>query len=249
MIDRLKVTTHRPISRDEIMEFTPRYPGCADLTVRQSEDNFWLRTKVSDLIKPPSDMWERLFGTMQAAGGCGLSANQIGLHVRAFVMETPRQVKVMDPVILEVSDDEVSFAEGCLSVDGKFVDNNSIDRPHAIVVEYDNGTSRVREGLVGFEARVFQHEYDHLNGFIYTDHRIIKKNIRKQMLLTAGTFEPSVVDFDSLTEKITIDDVDTDTEFQYHDPSSDIFRTAYGSFRQRLLKLIDDSLISSIEAW
>ncbi len=266
-------TVHRTrtISRDGIVQFTT--PGDMDLNERQAKANEWLRTKQKGGMFPwdCTDMFERLVASMRLAGGVGLSANQIGFPARAFVIETPkRQMRVYDPVILEVSDVECSMNEGCLSVSDldemktdatkKFVSRGRyIDRPTAIVVEYHNGAERVREGLVGFESRVFQHEYDHLNGFIFTDHVVIGRNIRKKMLLTAGDFEPTFIKYESLVGRMVsknffelgqgTNDLDEDGEYVYIDPCSDMLRTTPGNFRQRLIRLIDDDLVKSIEAW
>lgn len=242
---------NREVSKDGILQFT--VPGATDLTDQQDKANRYLRLRVSEGMSEifgVTDMWERLIYSMREAGGIGLSANQIGLHVRAFIVETPKRLmKVMEPTILEVSDINVVMNEGCLSVGEAQVDfgSSSVARASAIVVEYHNGEERVREGLVGMEARAFQHEYDHLNGFIFTDHRYIGTNIRKQMMLQAGCFEPTYVQYANRYDRNYW--LDGGSEKEYHDPTSDVFRTTQGTFRQRLLRLIDGDLITSIEAW
>lgn len=246
----------RTISRDGIIQYVN--PSTEDLTPLQEKHNEWLRRKapVNQLHQWQfTDMWDRLFATLELAGGCGLSANQIGFPARAFVMKTSqRSVKVYEPVILEVSNIECAYGEGCLSLDGIDVADD-IQRPGAIVVEYFNGEEVLREGLVGIEARVFQHEYDHLNGFIFTDHLVIQRNLRKQLLLTAGEFEPTYLQYESRVAQdvhnkhFGVRDVDDNDQFIYIDPASDMLRTTPGNFRQRLLRLIDERMIKTIEAW
>lgn len=251
---------NRTISIDEVIQFTNTWaPGREDPTEQQVKHNDWLRTKVREGQHFPwevTDMWDRLFNTMRATGGVGLSANQIGIPSRSFVMETPkRAVKVAHPKIIEVSDIEGSMNEGCLSVGDSTGRDTMIDRPTSIVVEYFNGDDVVREGLVGLEARIFQHEYDHLNGFIFTDHAVIRRNLRKQMLLTAGEFHPTFLKYESAVGQQVRNqffgpaEFDDERDFVYIDPASDALRTTHGNFRKRLLRLLDDNLFKYIEAW
>lgn len=258
----------------EAEDKTNKYMGDADRVIqfvsnpRHDDERFsnkWLRSRVptkedgftSEYFVVP-DLRGRLSYTMRMAGGCGLSANQIGNAVRAFIMETPkRMIYVQDPQIIEVSATEDTFAEGCLSVgDGKLPSKGPTPRPDIIVVEYFNGTERIREGLMGIEARIFQHEYDHLNGFLFTDHDIIGPNLRRQMLLHQGCFEPSRIDWEpSEAGKKSMNSVeippDAESKYQgeYCDLASYYFFKTGGDFRQRLVTLIDTNLFDTIEAW
>ena len=102
--------------------------------------------------------------------GCGLSANQIGMDIRAFVMirdiEYNDIIVCFNPVILDSSDDFNSCEEGCLSFPDKFID---VQRPDKINVMYEDEEGKEHKiKLEGFPSRVFQHEYDHLEGIDFT---------------------------------------------------------------------------------
>ena len=109
-----------------------------------------------------------LFERMKLLGGVGLSANQVGLDLRVFVMglgET--KIAVFNPEIIEYSDIEELFNEGCLSYPGIML---GIKRPTKIKAKYQDETGQIIEQeFNGLTARIFQHEYDHMNGTDYTD--------------------------------------------------------------------------------
>ena len=109
-----------------------------------------------------------LFERMKQLGGVGLSANQVGLDMRIFVMglgET--KIAVFNPEITEYSDTEELFNEGCLSYPGIVL---GIKRPTKIKAKYQDETGQIIEQeFNGLTARIFQHEYDHMNGTDYTD--------------------------------------------------------------------------------
>lgn len=109
-----------------------------------------------------------LFETMQAKGGIGLAAPQVGDLRRVFVM-CPAGVNFacINPSIHDCSDQRESMAEGCLSIPG-FRDN--VVRPAWIDVSYTDGAGIMVLGrLRGIEARCFQHELDHLDGKMFID--------------------------------------------------------------------------------
>ena len=102
--------------------------------------------------------------------GVGLSANQIGIKERVFVMisdiETQETITCFNPKIIKESKDEVVMEEGCLSYPELFLD---IPRPSSIIVKYeDEGKNLIKKRLDGFIARIFQHEYDHMEGIDFT---------------------------------------------------------------------------------
>ena len=113
---------------------------------------------------------KQMFHTMRNVKGVGLAAPQIGKGIRLAVIGVPaarfRRVLV-NPKITWHSGAKNLDWEGCLSfVDGR----GQVPRWSAIKVEYTNEKGeRVKERHVGFLARVFQHEIDHLNGFAYVD--------------------------------------------------------------------------------
>ena len=102
--------------------------------------------------------------------GGGLSANQIGMDTRAFAMirdiEYNDIIVCFNPVILNSSSDTNSCEEGCLSYPDKFI---NVQRPDKIDVMYEDEEGREHKiKLEGFPSRVFQHEYDHLEGIDFT---------------------------------------------------------------------------------
>lgn len=117
------------------------------------------------------ELYDNLKGTMAATGGIGLSANQVGLSIRAFVMYTNFEDKtvefMLNPKIESESlDDQVLFTEGCLTYPFLFLD---IKRPKVIKVSWtDLNGERQERVWKGLTARIFQHEYDHMQGKNFT---------------------------------------------------------------------------------
>ena len=102
--------------------------------------------------------------------GVGLSANQIGIEERAFVMmidiDLQETITCFNPRIIKESKKEVVMEEGCLSYPELFL---KISRPSSIIVKYeDEGKSIIKRRLDGYVARIFQHEYDHMEGIDFT---------------------------------------------------------------------------------
>ena len=102
--------------------------------------------------------------------GVGLSANQIGIEERVFVMmidiEVEETITCFNPKIIKESKKEVVMEEGCLSYPELFLD---ISRPSSIIVRYeDEGKTLIKRRLEGFIGRIFQHEYDHMEGIDFT---------------------------------------------------------------------------------
>ena len=98
--------------------------------------------------------------------GVGLSANQIGISERVFVMilhmETEEIITCFNPRIIKSYNDCGWFEEGCLSFPDEII---NVNRPNRIVVKYEDEDKKEHKiKLDGFAARVFQHEYDHLEG-------------------------------------------------------------------------------------
>ncbi|TQX82724.1 MULTISPECIES: peptide deformylase [Rhizobium] len=111
--------------------------------------------------------------TMYNASGAGLAAVQIGILKRVVVVDVardaPRDPRVfINPVIVDASDECSTFREGCLSIPNTMVE---VVRPAKITVEYDNlsGGREILEAE-GVLATCLQHEIDHLNGTLITDH-------------------------------------------------------------------------------
>ena len=103
---------------------------------------------------------------MEHYQGIGLSANQIGIMERVFIMyediNTRKILACFNPRIIEMSKEQVSIDEGCLSYHLIWL---KIKRPVIIKVEFENekGEKQERE-FIDLPSRVFQHEYDHMEG-------------------------------------------------------------------------------------
>ena len=113
---------------------------------------------------------EDLIDSMKNFQGIGLSANQIGIMERVFVMYSNVKereiIACFNPKIVSVSDKKVLMDEGCLSYPGLWI---KVSRPDGIEVSYEDETGKVHEkAMFGLECRVFQHEYDHMEGTNFT---------------------------------------------------------------------------------
>ena len=104
-------------------------------------------------------------------GGVGLSANQIGIGERVFIMvlnmETEETITCFNPRIIKRYDDNVWCEEGCLSFPDEII---NVERPDRIVVKYEDEDKKDHKiKLSGMAARVFLHEFDHLEGIVFTE--------------------------------------------------------------------------------
>ena len=100
----------------------------------------------------------------------GISANQIGIWERAFAMvrdlENNEVMVCFNPRIVKSYSEEVEMEEGCLSYPELFL---KIKRPDKIVVKYEDEDKKTHKlKLQGLASRVFQHEYDHMEGIDFT---------------------------------------------------------------------------------
>ena len=114
-----------------------------------------------------------MYDNMAKYGGLGLSANQVGLPYRMFVMGGHPQIEdgkvrsVFNPLINDVSPESINLKEGCLSFPFLFL---SIKRPKWCSVRYtDENGEEVEETLHGMSARIFMHENEHMNGYVFID--------------------------------------------------------------------------------
>lgn len=140
--------------------------------------------------------------TLARADGCGLAAPQIGESLRVVIVDgdvvadTYPYLKgfrrtLINPEIIEESDERVTYSEGCLSIPGIYCD---ITRPKKITLRYyDEDLQEVTEAFDNFACRMIQHELSHLDGDLFTDHTA---PIRKKMLssklqsITKGKIHP-----------------------------------------------------------
>lgn len=151
------------------------------------------------------ELIENMFESMYNAEGVGLAAPQIGLAIRLFVVDLTPLAKdepsltgfrkaFINAKIIERSGDEELMEEGCLSIPGI---HEEVYRKNYIRIQYldPDGTAREEE-YRGYTARVLQHEYDHLDGIMFTDHcSPLKKRLLKRKLseiskgITSATYQ------------------------------------------------------------
>ncbi len=121
---------------------------------------------------------ERMINTMNASDGVGLAGPQVGLSLRVAAVlldhdsDSPRTLFALNPVITSRSNDSALGWEGCLSIPDV---GGRVRRNRRITVEYSLATGeRISEEAEGFNAAIWQHEIDHLDGVLYTD-RLVGK--------------------------------------------------------------------------
>ena len=147
-----------------------------------------------------SDLLENMWETMYGAHGVGLAAPQIGLPIRIFLVDTTpfaddesyseeEQEKLasfkkvfINAEIIEEEGEEWAFSEGCLSIPGI---NEDVFRKPIVTIKYqDENFKEYTETYDGLIARVIQHEYDHIEGILFTDKlSSLKKRIIKGKLV------------------------------------------------------------------
>ena len=134
------------------------------------------------------ELINNMYDTMYHADGVGLAAPQVGLAIRLLVIDLvplmeddPElgsfKVAMINPEMLEFSEETEPAEEGCLSIPGI---HESVMRSSKIKIKYFTSDFEEKtEVFEGFKARVVQHEYDHLEGNLFTDK---VSPIRRQLL-------------------------------------------------------------------
>ena len=143
-----------------ILKLTPNTHPILHEKVKPCSDNLD-RREISRILKENMIHYE----------GIGLSANQIGIGERVFVMmlniETEETITCFNPRISKKYNDCGWFEEGCLSFPDEII---NIQRPNRIVVKYEDEDKKDHKiKLDGLAARVFLHEFDHLEGIVFTE--------------------------------------------------------------------------------
>jgi len=144
------------------------------------------QAQVTDLQQFVADMWETMYHTR----GMGLAAPQVGRAIRLFVVDTLQLEKdgdneptseyiksvFINPEIIDETGKEWSYDEGCLSIPGV---RGKVARPAQVRIKYrDENWQEYDKVFDGMTARVIQHEYDHLEGILFTDHLgLLKKQL------------------------------------------------------------------------
>jgi peptide deformylase len=154
-------------------------------------------------FKDRKDLCTAMTDTMYKYGVIGLSCNQVDLPYRMFVMgghpeiEGGRLRYCFNPEVIDVSPETILMKEGCLTFPFLFL---AIKRPKWVHVKYtDENGEEVDEYLHGMPARIWQHENEHMNGYVFTDlvsklkldtakkaqKKAVKKIARKQALMNS----------------------------------------------------------------
>lgn len=164
-----------PVLKKRAKDITPEYPNLKELI-------------------------ENMYETMYGASGVGLAAPQIGLAVRLFLVDTSPfsddesyteeereklatfKKTFINAEILAEEGEEWPFSEGCLSIPGI---NEDVFRKPAVTIKYqDEDFKEHTETYEGLIARVIQHEYDHIEGVLFTDKlSSLKKRLIKGKLI------------------------------------------------------------------
>ena len=137
-----------------------------------------LRKKAKELKKVTTEDIEiskNMTDIMLKAPGVGLAANQIGILKQIITInivnkenETNNTYALFNPIITSYSEKKIIMEEGCLSLPEQYAE---VERSEEIVVKYLNEKNeKIQEKKNGFEARVLQHEIDHLNGKLFVDY-------------------------------------------------------------------------------
>lgn len=150
-----------------------------------------LRTRAEDISAEFPDLQRLIadmYETMYNAKGVGLAAPQIGKSIRIFIVDgSPIEDDTVDmksfkkvfinPVILKEDGEEWGYDEGCLSIPDVI---EEVYRPEQVLLRYQDENFVVQEEkFVSLQARIIQHEYDHLEGVLFTDHL---GGLRKQLI-------------------------------------------------------------------
>ena len=136
------------------------------------------KKKINGLIKQMKEI-------MLAAPGVGLSANQVGMNLRFFIVQLPPEnistnqhsdqrksapnkfYAIFNPEIIKYSKETTIMEEGCLSVPGLY---GEVERPEKLtLIGQDKNGKKIKIKAWSLLARVFQHETDHLNGILFID--------------------------------------------------------------------------------
>ena len=139
--------------------------------------------KLSKITKEDIKIANQMMDTMIKAPGVGLAANQVGIlkQIVTINFEDKENNKsanyiLFNPEIIEYSSEKIILEEGCLSLPEQYAD---VERLKQIIVEYTNENEKlIKKEIDGYEARILQHEIDHLSGKLFVDYlSSLKRNI------------------------------------------------------------------------
>lgn len=133
-----------------------------------------------------TSLFQDLTKSCKELRGLGLSANQVGINRRVFVVVAGEfEEAFFNPEITSTSEETNMLDEGCLSYPGIFV---NLKRPKTITIKYQNVEGDIVENTFsGITARIVQHEYDHMEGKNFLDHASpLKKGLAYKKARKAG---------------------------------------------------------------
>ena len=176
-VPHVRARSSTPVSFEEVEEIDPG--EVAGLRVLKYPHPL-LRAENSDVVKFDyhlKQLTKKMFKLMYASRGVGLAAPQVGINQRLMVVnwdgdpgQSKSELVLCNPKIVDMSSARDVDVEGCLSFPGFTA---AVERADAIEVEFLTVKGKPRKlQLSGWEARVFQHEYDHLEGKLYATDRL-----------------------------------------------------------------------------
>lgn len=156
----------------------------AVLPIEQGADNKILRTTSTVMKKAGKKLWKFLDDmkdTMFKAEGVGLAAPQVSQNIRVVICRFNHStdheliVEMINPEILEHAEEMIVREEGCLSLPGEW---EKVGRYKSLTVKYldRRGNEQILQ-LSGLNARIVQHEVDHINGKLFID-RVMEQRLR-----------------------------------------------------------------------
>lgn len=159
--------------------------------VTYDDDRLRIKSEtVNDINKDIKQLVKDMYQMMYMNNGIGLSAVQIGVHLRIFVTDVPKFGKytMINPEIVNFSDKSSTYEEGCLSIPGI---QTEVERPAEISIRYTDLKGKEKTiDASGLLSTCFQHEYDHLRGKLFIDkidptvkNKIMKDYWRQQKII------------------------------------------------------------------
>ena len=139
--------------------------------------------KLKSISKEDIKIANHMMEVMMNAPGVGLAANQIGIlkQIVTINFEDKENNKkanyiLFNPSIIQYSEETTVMEEGCLSLPEQYAD---VERPKEIILEYmDENEKIIKKQIDGYEARILQHEIDHLSGKLFVDYlSSLKRNV------------------------------------------------------------------------
>ena len=141
--------------------------------------------KLKSISREDIKIANHMMEAMLKAPGVGLAANQVGILKQIVTInfedkENNKKINyiLFNPSIIQYSKDTSLMEEGCLSLPDQYAD---VERPKEIILEYmDEKEKVIRKQIDGYEARILQHEIDHLSGKLFVDYL---SSLKRNMLI------------------------------------------------------------------